>query len=126
MNTDQFLNKASSLVKGQRHKDYGDKTDNHKNIAKLWSAYKDVDITAHDVAIMMCLLKIARTKLGDVSEDTYIDMAAYGAIAGEIKFQEPKEESEGERRGRETLEYIKKLNEKNYEKNNLNYNKKIY
>ena len=118
MNTDQFLNKASSLVKGQRHKDYGDKTDNHKNIAKLWSAYKDTKITAHDVAIMMCLLKIARTKLGDVSEDTYIDMAAYGAIAGEIKFKEPREESEGERRGRETLEYIKKLNEKNYEKNN--------
>ena len=92
MNTDQFLNKASSLVKGQRHKDYGDKTDNHKNIAKLWSAYLDVDITPHDVAIMMCLLKIARTKLGDVSEDTYIDMAAYGAIAGEIKFKEKHEE----------------------------------
>ena len=118
MNTDQFLNKASSLVKGQRHKDYGDKTDNHKNIAKLWSAYLDVDITPHDVAIMMCLLKVARTKLGEISEDTYIDMAAYGAIAGEIKFQEPKEESEGERRGRETLEYIKKLNEEEYEKNN--------
>ena len=113
MNTDQFLNKASSLVKGQRHKDYGDKTDNHKNIAKLWSAYLDVDITPHDVAIMMCLLKVARTKLGEISEDTYIDMAAYGAIAGEIKFKEPKEESEGERRGSETAEYIKKLNKDN-------------
>ena len=94
MNTDQFLNKASSLVKGQRHKDYGDKTDNHNNIAKLWSAYLDVDITPHDVAIMMCLLKIARTKLGDVSEDTYIDMAAYGAIAGEIKFKEENNEED--------------------------------
>ena len=113
MNTDQFLNKASSLVKGQRHKDYGDKVDNHKNIAKLWSAYKDTEITAHDVAIMMCLLKVARTKLGEVSEDTYIDMSAYGAIAGEIKFKEPKEESEGERRGSETAEYIKKLNKDN-------------
>ena len=50
----------------------------------------NVKITPHDVAIMMCLLKIARTKLGDVSEDTYIDMAAYGAIAGEIKFKEDK------------------------------------
>jgi hypothetical protein len=37
------------------------------------------------VAIMMCLLKIARTKLGEPTNDTYIDMAAYGAIAGEIK-----------------------------------------
>ena len=36
---------------------------------------------------MMCLLKIARTKLGATNKDTYIDMAAYGAIAGEIKFR---------------------------------------
>ena len=59
---------------------------------------------------MMTLLKVARTKLGEVSEDTYVDMAAYGAIAGEIKFKEPKKESEGERRGRETREHIKTLN----------------
>jgi len=60
----------------------------------------------------MVLLKIARTKLGEISKDTYVDMSAYGAIAGEIKFKEPKKESEGERRGRETLEYIKKINKK--------------
>ena len=90
--TKNFLVKAEGLVAGPRHTDYGDKTDNHKNIAKLWSAYLDEKVEAHDVAIMMCLLKIARTKLGDVSEDTYIDMAAYGAIAGEIKFKEKHEE----------------------------------
>ena len=96
MKTHQFLNRASVLVEGQRHKDYGDKTDNHKNIAKLWSAYLDVKITAHDVAIMMCLLKIARTKLGGTSVDTYIDMAAYGAIAGEIKFREENNEEDND------------------------------
>jgi len=83
-----FLNQAKVLVEGQRHKDYGDKVNNHINIAKLWSAYKDVEITPHDVAIMMTLLKIARTKLGSVSMDTYIDMSAYGSIAGEIKFKD--------------------------------------
>ena len=36
---------------------------------------------------MMSLLKVARTKLGERTKDTYIDMAAYGAIAGEIKFR---------------------------------------
>ena len=91
--TKNFLVEAENLVAGQRHKDYGDKTDNHRNIAKLWSAYLDVDITPHDVAIMMCLLKVARTKLGEISEDTYIDMAAYGAIAGEIKFKEEHEKN---------------------------------
>ena len=88
MKSNQVLNRASVLVQGQREKDYGDKKENHNNIAKLWSAYLDVPITAHDVAIMMVLLKMARTKLGQVSRDTYIDMSAYSAIAGEIKFKE--------------------------------------
>ena len=91
MKSYQFLNRARVLVEGQREKDYGDKTKNHKNIAKLWSAYLDVSISDHDVAIMMTLLKISRTKLGEVSKDTYIDMSAYGAIAGEIKFKEGEE-----------------------------------
>ncbi len=110
--TKDILKEANELIAGDRHKDYGDKVENHNNIAKLWSAYKGIEITAHDVAIMMVLLKIARTKLGAVSRDTYIDMSAYGAIAGEIKFKEPKEESEGERRGRITAEYVKKYNKK--------------
>ena len=110
--TKEFLAKASTLVAGDRENDYGDKVHNHNNIARLWSAYLDTEIKAHDVAILMTLLKVARTKLGAVSEDTYIDMSAYSAIAGEIKFKEPKKESEGERRGRETLEHIQKLNKK--------------
>ena len=88
MKSNQFLNQASVLVQGQREKDYGDKVENHSNIAKLWSAYLDIPVTAHDVAILMSLLKVARTKLGAVSKDTYDDMSAYGAIAGEIKFKE--------------------------------------
>ena len=111
--TKEILTKANSLISKDREKDYGDKVKNHENIAKLWSAYKGIEITAHDVAVMMVLLKIARTKLGAVSKDTYIDMSAYGAIAGEIKFKEPEEESEGERRGRMTLEYVKKFNKEN-------------
>jgi len=87
MKSYQILNQASVLVQGQREKDYGDKTENHRNIANLWSAYLGYPITAENVAIMMCLLKIARTKLGATNKDTYIDMAAYGAIAGEIKFR---------------------------------------
>tara|TARA_R100000049_G_C1861841_1_gene25016 strand:+ start:79 stop:453 length:375 start_codon:yes stop_codon:yes gene_type:complete len=111
--TKEILKEADILIAGERHKDYGDKVKNHNNIAKLWSAYLDIKVEAHDVAILMVLLKTARTKLGAVSKDTYVDMSAYGAIAGEIKFKEPKEEeSEGERRGRMTLEYVKKFNKK--------------
>ena len=88
MNTKELLAEATKLVGGDRQRDYGDKVVNHSNIARLWSAYLDVKIEAHDVALMMVLLKMARTKLGKVSKDTYIDMSAYSAIAGEIKFKE--------------------------------------
>ena len=56
--TKEFLEKANTLIAGDREKDYGDKVHNHKNIARLWSAYKDIEITAHDVAVMMVLLKM--------------------------------------------------------------------
>ena len=90
--TKEFLSEATRLVGVDREKDYGDKVKNHSNIARLWSAYLDVKVEAHDVAIMMALLKMARTKLGAVSKDTYIDMSAYSSIAGEIKFGGEKNE----------------------------------
>ena len=80
-----FLRDAMMLVEGDRALEYGDKVINHGNIAKLWSAYLDHPITGHEVAVMMCLLKIARTKIGKRTRDTYVDGAAYMAIAGEIQ-----------------------------------------
>ena len=38
LKTKTLLETASKLVGGQRHKDYGDKVENHKNIADLWTA----------------------------------------------------------------------------------------
>jgi hypothetical protein len=43
---------------------------------------------------MMALLKIARTKLGKRTSDTYIDASAYMAIAGEIEAVTEKEDEE--------------------------------
>ena len=80
-----FLRDAMTLIEGDRASEYGDKIINHGNIAKLWSAYLDHPLTGHEVAVMMCLLKIARTKLGKRTRDTYVDGAAYMAIAGEIQ-----------------------------------------
>jgi hypothetical protein len=81
----EMLNIADKLVSGDRAQEYGDKKTMHDNIARLWSAYLNTDVTGHDVALMMTLLKMARTKAGNVTEDTYVDMAAYSAIAGELK-----------------------------------------
>ena len=71
-------------MSGKREQEYGNKKTNHDNIAELWSAYLGTKLSAHDVAILMLLLKIARTKSGNPTEDTYIDMVGYSAIAGEL------------------------------------------
>jgi hypothetical protein len=84
MKAHDYLNTASILVSEDRHHTHGDKLINHSNIAKLWSAYKDTEFTAKDVAMMMALLKVARTKLGDHNVDDYVDGAGYLSIAGEI------------------------------------------
>ena len=109
MISEELLEEARKLVGNDRHEDYGDKLKNHQNIAKLWSAYLDVKISAHEVAICMGLLKIARLKHAH-KKDSYLDLAAYAAIAGEIEERTDRHisfESEGEKRGRMTDKAIK-------------------
>jgi hypothetical protein len=104
-----LLEQASKLIGGDRQEDYGDKLTNHQNIANLWSVFLKTTITAHDVAICMALVKVARL-MNQHKKDSYIDMAAYAAIAGEIEARTDKDisfESEGERRGRQTSEAIR-------------------
>ena len=84
MKTEDILSDASRLVSGDRAKAYGDKKILHDKIATMWSAYTDYDINAEQVAIMMAILKIARTTTGSSSPDSYTDGAAYIAIAGEM------------------------------------------
>lgn len=89
MNRKQILRKAEECVLGQRGQDYGAPENNFETIARLWSAYlKDKHyILPQDVAIMMCLLKIARIKAGG-TEDSYVDLAGYAACAGELAGRE--------------------------------------
>jgi hypothetical protein len=83
----KILNKAIELIGGARNTDYGDRVTNHQNIANLWSAFLNKKISAHDVAICMALVKVARL-MHSRKSDSYVDLAAYGAIAGEIAERE--------------------------------------
>ncbi len=85
---------AHELVGGDRARTHGDKVENHANIARLWNAYlvnKHPSAPPHvpvieprDVALMMALLKVARTQHGAFNLDDYIDLAGYAGVAGEI------------------------------------------
>ena len=85
--TKEILEETINIVTGQRQEDYGDKVVNHKNISALWRSYLGKKVSAHEVAICMLLVKVARLK-NRKTEDCYIDMAGYAAIAGEIHEQE--------------------------------------
>lgn len=79
-----ILEKAKECVNGKREQDYGSPEDNFKIIADLWTAYKGVDFTSLDVAMMMALLKIGRIKNGGGTGDSFVDLAGYAACGGEI------------------------------------------
>ena len=76
--------RAAVLVKGERQTTHGDKVQCLQNVADLWSAYLGTAVGAHDAALMMVLLKVARTKAGTFNVDDYVDMAGYAGCAGEI------------------------------------------
>lgn len=85
MTRPEILDAAKTCVCGQREQDYGSPEDNFAAISKLWNAYLGDDVTdAHDVAMMMALLKIARIRTGRRTADSYVDLAGYAACGGEI------------------------------------------
>ena len=114
MKSVKYLEKTIDIISGDRHKDYGDKTINHQNIADLWSTFLGHKVTAQQAAICMLLVKVARLKHRR-TEDCYIDMAGYAAIAGEIQDTVgwKEDEDEGTKKGRSTAKYIKSLEKKN-------------
>src|SRR5712671_4585351 len=67
----KILQTASDLIDGDRDKQHGDRLVCHQTIAALWGVYLGLTLTAKDVALMMALLKIARTKTGTHTPDTY-------------------------------------------------------
>lgn len=84
MTRSEILKKAEECVCGQREQDYGSPERNFETIAGMWTIYTGHAISALDVAMMMCLLKIARVKNGGGSGDSYVDLAGYAACGGEI------------------------------------------
>ena len=83
MNRGDILKEAARLTSSDRQNQYGDPRTNHSRIADLWTTYLETQIKPEQVAICMALVKIARL-METQSADSYIDLAAYAAIAGEI------------------------------------------
>ena len=87
----RVLSEAERCVCGQREHDYGSPEDSFKIIAALWQAYKGVEFTAVDAAVMLGLLKVARIANNPAHMDNFVDLAGYAACGGEIAGKEAQE-----------------------------------
>jgi hypothetical protein len=79
-----ILQQAIELTHGDRNKNYGTPLVNHQRIAVIWSVILGVEVTPSQVALCMVGVKIARLVETPDHLDSFIDGAAYLAIAGEI------------------------------------------
>ena len=70
-----------------RAESYGDAQTSFKNIASLWNEYLDYNIEPHEVAVMMALLKINRTKTasGESLKDSFQDARIYLTLAEQLR-----------------------------------------
>jgi len=78
-----ILNTADELINGDRESHYGTPQENFARIAQGWSVLLEADVTPEQVALCMAWLKMARLVNGP-HEDSYVDAAAYMALAGEL------------------------------------------
>lgn len=79
-----ILREAEALINGDRAAAYGPPEENFKRIAKGWEVILGVEhINSDQVALCMAWLKIARLCEGP-HRDSYVDGAAYMALAGEL------------------------------------------
>ena len=84
----EILDKALQIINGERQDQYGNPEDNFEIIGELWDVYmkarKRNFTDAHDAAMKMALMKVARIATGSGSEDSYIDLCGYVALACDI------------------------------------------
>ena len=78
-----ILREADGLINGDRQATYGPPAENFQRIADGWGVILGQPVTGEQVALCMAWLKIARLRVGP-HRDSYVDGAAYLALAGEL------------------------------------------
>jgi hypothetical protein len=83
------LDTAKALVTRHRQVQHGSFPETYGAIAVFWSTWIKarhgvaLDLSAHDCAMMMGLLKVGRAAKNPAKVDNYVDQAGYTALACE-------------------------------------------
>jgi len=73
---------AAQEIFGERAGEYGDAYLMHERISVIWTAILGVEVQAHQVALCMAGLKMARLSHQPEHRDSWVDMINYAAIGG--------------------------------------------
>jgi hypothetical protein len=84
MKRDKLLDEAKNLVNGSRAKDYGDAYENHERVAQLWGTILGQDVSVSQVYQCLMALKLARLIVSPTHTDSWVDIAGYASLGGEI------------------------------------------
>lgn len=84
MTRNEILHTAEHLIDNDRAAEYGPARKNFEDIAVGWEVIFGVPVTPQQVGLAMGWLKVARLAKNDKHIDSYIDAAAYMALAGEL------------------------------------------
>jgi len=87
MKAKEILLTATDTI-SQRGLTYGHPADNLEHTAMLLSDYLQMPIHDYQVAGIMMLVKLARTNQSAEQIDTWIDMASYAALGGQLATEE--------------------------------------
>jgi hypothetical protein len=90
MNRGEILDAVKKTICNDRQDVHGNPEDTHRLIADFWNLYLgSSSLTATDVAVMMCLFKIARQMMNPSHSDNLHDLIGYAAIAAELGATSP-------------------------------------
>ena len=87
MNANELLQSAGDTI-NVRNSTHGQVCDNLRRTGMLLSAYLEIPIHDYQVAVIMQLVKISRSKESPYLPDHWIDLLGYGAIAGQLALSE--------------------------------------
>ena len=94
----EFLETVRNFVCKDRNVTHGDAEDNFRVIATLWETYLNntppQNLNSVDVAIMMCLFKVARLMANPNNMENWHDLAGYAACGGGIVMKKLEEEKQ--------------------------------
>ena len=82
--SETILQEAQRLVHGDRQADYGHPLDDFTRTAAMWSAILGYRVTAEQVGLCMCAVKISR-ECNRPKRDNLTDLAGYAATVQMVK-----------------------------------------